>query len=190
MKWRHGPEWLIDPEITWPIESGILPEITELRKEVCLTMVINNLPLFERFSSFEKTVRVFAHCLRFINDHKFRDIIESLCNSNDVKSKKFASLSPFLDDNGIIRVGGRLHKANLSFAQKHPTLMPKHHLTNCIIREIHQRLLHTGVQATLAATKTSKMGNLPVSRITPSPPFTHTGIDFCGPFLIKEKKIS
>ncbi|GFV14015.1 integrase catalytic domain-containing protein [Trichonephila clavipes] len=31
------------------------------------------------------------------------------------------------------------------------------------------------------------MGNLPRERITPSPPFTHVGIDFAGPFYIKYK---
>lgn len=29
------------------------------------------------------------------------------------------------------------------------------------------------------------MGNLPASRITPSPPFSKTGVDYAGPFSIK-----
>lgn len=33
-----------------------------------------------------------------------------------------------------------------------------------------------------------KMGNLPPARVCEAVPFTHTGIDFCGPFYIKEKK--
>ncbi|XP_035222006.1 uncharacterized protein LOC118194902 [Stegodyphus dumicola] len=32
---------------------------------------------------------------------------------------------------------------------------------------------------------TQLMGNLPSERISPSPPFTNTGIDLCGPFQIK-----
>jgi len=33
-----------------------------------------------------------------------------------------------------------------------------------------------------------KMGDLPKARISEAIPFTHTGVDFCGPFYIKEKK--
>jgi hypothetical protein len=29
------------------------------------------------------------------------------------------------------------------------------------------------------------MGNLPSERVTPNPPFQNSGVDFCGPFLIK-----
>ncbi|XP_011860282.1 PREDICTED: uncharacterized protein LOC105557612 [Vollenhovia emeryi] len=32
------------------------------------------------------------------------------------------------------------------------------------------------------------MGNLPPNRVREAAPFTHTGIDFCGPFYMKEKK--
>ena len=32
------------------------------------------------------------------------------------------------------------------------------------------------------------MGNLPEARVTESRPFTHVGVDYCGPFLIKEKQ--
>ncbi|CAK9820254.1 hypothetical protein ANTPLA_LOCUS10516 [Anthophora plagiata] len=32
------------------------------------------------------------------------------------------------------------------------------------------------------------MGDLPESRLAPTRPFEIVGIDYCGPFLIKEKK--
>lgn len=32
------------------------------------------------------------------------------------------------------------------------------------------------------------MGNLPEPRVTESRPFTHVGIDYCGPFLLKQRK--
>ena len=37
-----------------------------------------------------------------------------------------------------------------------------------------------------AKTETQVMGQLPVQRVTPSSPFSKTGVDFAGPFLIKK----
>ena len=36
------------------------------------------------------------------------------------------------------------------------------------------------------ALEEQKMANLPEDRLEPAPPFTHCGIDFFGPFVIKE----
>ena len=32
------------------------------------------------------------------------------------------------------------------------------------------------------------MGNLPEKRLSLSQPFLHTGVDYCGPFYVKEKR--
>ena len=37
-----------------------------------------------------------------------------------------------------------------------------------------------------AATEKQMMGQLPTSRVNPSPPFSHTGMDFAGPFTLKK----
>ncbi|UYV72617.1 hypothetical protein LAZ67_10000067 [Cordylochernes scorpioides] len=61
-------------------------------------------------------------------------------------------LNPFLDKGGLLRVGGRLNNALLSFDQKHPIILPKaHYITQLVIRHYHDRLLHAGVQLTLSA---------------------------------------
>ena len=60
----------------------------------------------------------------------------------------FDQLQPFLDDQGLIRVGGRLKKSNLSYEQKHPLLLPsKHTVTDMIIRKVHIENLHSGIQS-------------------------------------------
>ena len=59
-------------------------------------------------------------------------------------------LNPFVDNEGILRVGGRLVHSELPFDQKHPILLPSnHHITRLIIREEHVRLKHAGAQTTL-----------------------------------------
>ncbi|XP_045490597.1 uncharacterized protein LOC123690703 [Pieris rapae] len=66
------------------------------------------------------------------------------------KKSKLTTLNPFLDKDDILRVGGRLDRANISDNLKHPLIMPsKSHLTNLIIMEAHERTLHGGPQLTL-----------------------------------------
>ncbi|GIY71759.1 DUF1758 domain-containing protein [Caerostris darwini] len=56
---------------------------------------------------------------------------------------KILSLNPFLDNSGILRVGGRLRHANIVYGHKHPILLPKRHiLTDLIVRHYHEILLH------------------------------------------------
>lgn len=78
--------------------------------------------------------------------------LHSLRNNTQIDSKsRLITLHPFLDSNGVIRVGGRLHHAPLEYSQKHPIVLPnKHHLTKLIIRDVHYRNLHAGPQAVLA----------------------------------------
>ena len=47
---------------------------------------------------------------------------------NDLKSRikngEFKTLRLFIDDKGFVRVGGRIDKANESYEEKHPVLLP------------------------------------------------------------------
>jgi len=73
-------------------------------------------------------------------------------NKNLKTSSKLLSLHPFIDGKDLLRVGGRLRHAPLSFAQKHPILLSSNHiLTRLLIEREHKRLLHSGPQALLAA---------------------------------------
>ncbi|XP_071652192.1 uncharacterized protein [Temnothorax longispinosus] len=60
------------------------------------------------------------------------------------------NLSPLLDKEGMLRVGGRLRHATLSFDEKHPIILPPQSaLTKLIIEACHRRALHGGAQLTL-----------------------------------------
>lgn len=149
----------------------------------------------------------------------FSSEIECLKAGRPISNKSsLKSLNPFIDSKGILRVGGRLHLADMSFEQRHPAILhPSHKLSDLIILHEHLTHLHAGpkfVKSILrrkfwilrlngavkrvlgkchtcirfkAQVKDQLMCDLPKSRITPSKPFTHTGVDYAGPFQIIEK---
>lgn len=83
----------------------------------------------------------FANELTILRKNKF------LPNKN-----KFSSLTPFIDDKGVIRVGGRLKNTYLAYSTKHPILLPSnHHFTKLIFEYKHRQLLHPGPQSLLSS---------------------------------------
>lgn len=137
------------------------------------------------------------------------------------RKSRLLTLKPYLDENGLLRVGGRLRNAPITFAQKFPIVLPATHpLTKLLVEKIHLLQLHAGPQALLAATRLKYwplgakrlvkkvcrtclicfknnsrnvqpiMGDLPTARVTPSRPCTNYGVDYAGPYAIKEGRRS
>jgi len=93
------------------------------------------------------------NCLIKLAQHfMFSDEIYSLKSNKLISSKsKLLSLNPFLDSDGILRVGGRLNKSNIPFSQKHPIILDKSHaFSKLIIVHEHRRNLHMGAQCLLS----------------------------------------
>ena len=66
------------------------------------------------------------------------------------KSSSLYKLDPFLDNNGILRVGGRLLRANLNDDHKFPVILPKNnHVSHLVVRHFHERVKHQGRGITL-----------------------------------------
>lgn len=129
---------------------------------------------FSKFSSFMKLQRVIAWCLRFANNCRrtkhtrlvsslltqelntshnviikftqykyFSDELNLINNNKMVPSLR--KLSPFIDELGFLRVGGRLSQAELSYNFKHPLLLPKRcWVTTLIIEYFHKTYMHVG----------------------------------------------
>ncbi|XP_054764160.2 uncharacterized protein LOC129270845 [Lytechinus pictus] len=54
------------------------------------------------------------------------------------ETSRLYPLDPFIDDDdGILRVGGRLRRSDLSFESKHPVILPQTHLTISIVFQCH-----------------------------------------------------
>lgn len=137
--WVSSPPWLRKDASEWPNE--ILPnvQLPELRTNMCLAVTYDDLGLFQRYSSFSRLTRIVAYCLRFRRTNKHRGSLRSeeineaetrilrrlqgATFANEIRIVKgkqavtkgrLANLNPFLDNDGLIRVGGRLHKSTRS----------------------------------------------------------------------------
>jgi len=129
------------------------------------------------------------------------------------KSSRLYPLSPFLGSHNLIRLGGRLESSPIDYNEKHPIILADHRV-RLLIDHAHKEALHGGTQLTLrvlrqrywilaahslvkghirccitctrhrASTLFQKMAALPAPRVTPTAPFTVTGLDYAGPFLL------
>ena len=202
----------------------------------------------QRYSDWTKAKRVIALCLQFRSKSKpvrsdatfVTDLrnaetalirllqhktfsseimtLTSACGTTVKRNSPLHKLDPFLDENGILRVGGRIRKGDFLTDVKHPIILPrKSHITELIIRHFHERTRHQGRCMTTNEIRSNgywilgcssavfsfiskcikcrkrrnqsrdqKMSDLPLDRLAVEPPFTYSGVDYFGPFLIKE----
>ncbi|KAJ8962889.1 hypothetical protein NQ318_001298 [Aromia moschata] len=109
---------------------------------------LNTSPVLIIFESHQVTTR-------FIKNSQFEYFqteINSLDKGKSLKNNIWLSLNPFLDSEGILRVGERLNYSQFPFEKKHPSILSSQsYLTQLIVRRTHLRLLHAGPQHTLAA---------------------------------------
>nr|CAH7767395.1 unnamed protein product [Callosobruchus chinensis] len=83
-----------------------------------------------------------------------QEIFDLLSKNKISKKSKLLMLNPFLDENNVLRVGGRLKNSMYSYDKKHPIILSsKHHLSKLIFEREHLKFYHIGPQALLASTR-------------------------------------
>ena len=72
-------------------------------------------------------------------------------NTNGVnRSSSLFKLDPFLDSNGVLRVGGRLSRSKLTSNEAHPVVLPKtSNITEAVVIWSHETIGHGGKGLTL-----------------------------------------
>lgn len=90
--------------------------------------------------------------VKVVQKESFSLELHRLEKKTPISSKsKILSLNPFLDEKGIIRVGGRLRNSNFPFDKRHPILLPaRHPFTIMLFKSEHVNLLHAGPQHLLS----------------------------------------
>nr|XP_034194882.1 uncharacterized protein LOC117611094 [Osmia lignaria] len=185
--------------------------ISKLRRTTASTRLSNTPADLERAKIF---------WIKATQSAYFSHELKMMVNNQTLPSSHaFNRLTAFIDDQGVIRVGGRLSNAQLTYEGKHPAILPRHsRLSELIVDHSHKATLHGGTQLTLAHIRQTYwiiggrapvkshilrcvvcarqrgirahqlMGQLPLSRVTPSHPFSHTGVDYAGPIALKTWK--
>ena len=126
----------------------------------------------EKFSSLHRLYTVLAYVLRFKHNmldsiqntgERIGDLNVSELNCAENVSIKFEQseisneklgvlrklLNLFYDDDGIIRVKGRLENSDLDGKTKFPILLKDDYFLYLQIKRCHEDVWHTGVQGTL-----------------------------------------
>jgi hypothetical protein len=90
--------------------------------------------------------------IKAIQEEAFGYELHRLRQNLELDSRSsICSLSPFIHEDGLLRVGGRLLHADVPFDFQHQILLPnKHNFTKKLIFSTHQKLSHAGVQDTMA----------------------------------------
>lgn len=76
------------------------------------------------------------------------DILKQLSGQvGKLQNHPLAKLSPFLSEDGLIRLQGRLRYSYLTYAAKHPTLLPaKHPAVRLLLEHSHNNNYHEGTE--------------------------------------------
>jgi len=133
-----------------------------------------------KYSNLEKLLRITAWVKRFISKLKkssvnqgtltveelreaekywirteqmkfFKKEINSLKETSSVdKNSTLYNFAPYLDENGILRIKGRLEFSSIPTTEQQPAILPKNSwFTTLIVQQEHERTMHGGVAVTL-----------------------------------------
>ena len=225
--WLSGPEFLHLTEETWPKDIPwivVNEEIRKCRVQTATTqpqptvsswwnvrVSVSDLPVLNKLDGPYQN-----HIKRCQQEAFGEDIARLKKKKALLPSSRLRALTPFLDENEVLRLGGRLGRAKLPYDTLHPPILPgKHELTRKIITAFHESLHHLGTDFVLTqirqyfwltngreAVKRVKRDCAKCRRYRPkaasqlmadvhearldagTPPFTHTAVDYFGPFEV------
>lgn len=177
--WWNGPNWLREKHVhierAHGNDSTSLPEEKTIVSNVaCVEMTI--LPIKKTYTALQ---RIIALCLRFISNCKMKKrngapitadeyrrssyaityAVQRECFTSDInrimkgkelkENSAMRKLNPFIDETGLLRVGGRLMNAALKHDAKHQLLLPyEHFVTQLLIKKVHIECMHGGPMLT------------------------------------------
>ncbi|GBO16070.1 hypothetical protein AVEN_166281-1 [Araneus ventricosus] len=155
---QHNEGWWNGPSV---LQSDDLPEAVFNRSNRILTIVRILSFLLRFISNFrnpeskrkgpltsEELSEAEHYLIKQCQFEVFSAEDTAMMSGDNISNKsKILNLSPFLDNTGVMREGGRLENSQLPYSGKHPIILPsKGKLTEMIVRYYHEKYFHLGPQ--------------------------------------------
>lgn len=98
----------------------------------------------------EEQQRALSRWVGVIQGNEFQDELRILRTGVGRMKKSLVRLNPFIDEHGMLRVGGRLRNAELPYSARHPLILPKKGaLVELLVWDRHIRNSHAGCNTLL-----------------------------------------
>uniref|UniRef100_A0ABD2VVW4 Integrase zinc-binding domain-containing protein n=1 Tax=Trichogramma kaykai TaxID=54128 RepID=A0ABD2VVW4_9HYME len=224
--WWRGPSWLLSSTSFATIEEPAISTQLERRIDRAYCLRWRNCLASTKAQYTSTTITATEitaariNITRAVQVYHFREEIHRLHKGDDhYRSARLRRHHPYLDEDDLLRVGGRLTHSLKPYNERHPLVIPKtSHLERLLVLRAHEVTLHGGPQlvqnflrrqwwilqagslirrvihSCITCTRYQGrrlqqfMASLPEPRVTPSRPFTVTGIDYAGPFALRTSK--
>jgi len=87
-------------------------------------------------------------CVKMVQQISYAQEMKNVMEKQDVAaSSSLNTLHPFIDKEGLLRVGGRLQQSMLPYQAMHQMILPSnHHFTKLVVSADYLRLHHAGPQ--------------------------------------------
>lgn len=170
---------------------------------------------FNRRLTFDELDNGLKLMVKCVQHEVYAEEFKCIVKNKPIKGK-LRNLNPVLDDNMLRVGGRIRHSDLPKDQKHPYILPEKNHFTEILIETIHREHLHLGLNGLLAAVRAKfwpvnakrtihrvlrkcvtcfrmkpkvieqYMGDLPSARVTAAHPFSRSGVDYAGPFLLKQ----
>ena len=88
--------------------------------------------------------------IKSVQAKSFPEEIKFSKGKRSSQPNKVGLLGLYLDDQQVLRSKGRINNARIEESSKNPALLPsRHHFVDLIIKDVHERVKHSGIRDTL-----------------------------------------